>query len=115
MRQALFLIFLISTFSIVNGQEHTIAYADATYDQFNLKESHNLLEIILTIDTIPHDQKCKALRRLAHQDWKYFQNYALAKERLLKTDSIGIAKSYCHITRKAEISFQHEILSRNEI
>ncbi len=80
---------LFSTYSIAKGQEHTIASADAAYDHFNLKESHSILESILISDTIQREQKCKALRRLAHQDWKYYQNYTLAKERLLKADAIG--------------------------
>ncbi len=92
MRRFLFLILLLSTYSVAEGQEHTIASSDAAYDHFDLKESHAILEFILTIDTIQIEQKCEALRRLAHQDWKYYQNYALAKERLLKADSIGSGK-----------------------
>lgn len=92
MKRLLFLIFLLSIHSVAKGQEHTIEVADVAYDHFNLKESHTILESILAIDTIQPEQKCKALRRLAHQDWKYYQNYALAKERLRKADSIGSEK-----------------------
>ncbi|MEL7124547.1 MAG: hypothetical protein AAFO07_34255, partial [Bacteroidota bacterium] len=92
MKRLFFWILIFSTFSVANGQENTIASSDAAYDHFNLKESHTILESILTIDTIQSEQKCNALRRLAHQDWKYYQNYALAKERLLKADAIGSEK-----------------------
>lgn len=88
------IIFIVLFFSciVTKEQEITIEASDATYDHFNLKESHAILESILTIDTIQREQKCKVLRRLAHQDWKYYQNYALAKERLLRADSIGYEK-----------------------
>ncbi|NRB50044.1 MAG: hypothetical protein HRU41_20375 [Saprospiraceae bacterium] len=89
MRRLFFLILLFSTYSTARGQEHTIASSDAAYDQFNLKASHSILASILINDTIQRAQKCEALRRLAHQDWKYYQDYALAKERLSKADSIG--------------------------
>lgn len=89
MKQLLFLIFLLSIYSATQGQEYSIESADAAYDHFNLTESHAILEAILMMDTIQPEQKCKAFRRLAHQDWKYYQNYALAKERLRKADSIG--------------------------
>ncbi len=92
MRGLLFFLLLLPTYSILKGQENTIAASDAAYDHFNLKESHSILEAILTIDTIQNDEKCKVLRRLAHQDWKYYQNYALAKERLLEADFIGNEK-----------------------
>ena len=92
MRQLLFLMFLLLSYSVLKGQEHTIESSDAAYDHFDLKGSHILLESILTIDTIQTEQQCKALRRLAHQDWKYYQNYPLAKERLLKADSMGSEK-----------------------
>ena len=92
MRQLLFLILLFSTHLVLKGQEYSIESSDAAYDHFNLKESHSLLESILRVDTIQAEQQCKALRRLAHQDWKYYQNYPLAKERLLKADSMGSEK-----------------------
>jgi len=106
MRQLLMLVFLISAYSVAKGQEYTIANSDATYDHFNLKASHTILETILSIDTLPKEQKCKALRRLAHQDWKYYQDYTLAKERLLKADSIGSEKHQtwmllCRIERES--------------
>ena len=92
MKRFFFWVFLVSTYLVAKGQEHTIASSDAAYDHFNLNESHSILESILTMDTIQDEQHCKALRRLAHQDWKYYQNYALAKKRLLHADSIGNEK-----------------------
>ncbi len=92
MKRILFLLFLFQTYSLVNGQENTIESSDAAYDHFNLRKSRAILESILYTDTIQSEQRCKVLRRLAHQDWKYHQNYALAKERLLQADSIGSGK-----------------------
>lgn len=92
MRQLLYFIFLFFSGCVLMEPENTIASSDAAYDNFNLKESRTILKSILTIDTIQSEQKCKALRRLAHQDWKYYQNYDLAKERLQKADSIGKEK-----------------------
>ena len=92
MNKSLFFIFLLSTAAVAQGQGNTIESADIAYDQFNLKESNSILVSILTIDTVQPEQTCNVLRRLAHQDWKYYQNYALAKERLRKADSIGYEK-----------------------
>lgn len=92
MRQLLFFLFLFLSSCVLEEPENTIASSDAAYDHFNLKESRTILKSILTTDAIQSEQKCKALRRLAHQDWKYYQNYDLAKERLQKADSIGIEK-----------------------
>ena len=91
MRQHLFsvLLVLFSAYSGVKGQENTIASSNVAYDQFNLKKSHKILEAILSIDTLQNEQKCDVLRKLAHQDWKYYQKYVLAKKRLLQADSIG--------------------------
>lgn len=113
MRPLLFLIFFFSIYSLAKGQANTIESSDAAYGHFNLKASHAILETILTIDTIGGGQKCKALRRLAHQDWKYYQNYALAKERLLKADSIGSEKyeTWMLISRiERESQHSHEAL-----
>ncbi|MEM9364161.1 MAG: hypothetical protein AAGA43_16080 [Bacteroidota bacterium] len=93
MRRFLFLLLLLLTYSaLIMGQENTIESSDSAYDHFNLKESHTILKSILSIDTIQEEEKCKVLRRLAHQDWKYYQNYTSAKERLLTADSIGSEK-----------------------
>ena len=92
MRRLLLFLLLLSTYSVLKGQENTIRSSDAAYDHFNLKKSHALLESILTMDSVMNEQKCRVLRRLAHQDWKYYQNYALAKGRLLKADLIGHEK-----------------------
>lgn len=92
MGRLLFFLFLMLISSVLRGQENTIAAADAAYDHFNLKASHAILESILTQDTLRSEQKCKALRRLAHQDWKYYRDYALAKDRLREADSLGSEK-----------------------
>ncbi len=88
MRLLLFTL-LLSTYSVVKGQENNIESSNLAYDQFNLKKSHKILESILSIDTIQNKQKCEVLRKLAHQDWKYYQNYTLAKKELIEADSIG--------------------------
>ncbi len=76
----------------LNDNEKTIESANATYDQFDLKKSHKILEAVLSIDTLQNDQKCEALRKLALQDWKFYKNYDLAKKLLMKADSIGNSK-----------------------
>jgi len=73
-------------------EEQTIELADVAYDQFDLKKSHQILETILSKDSLQNEQKCEVLQKLAHQDWKYYQDYTLAKRRLLKADSIGNLK-----------------------
>ncbi len=83
---------LLSVNSVVKGQEKTIEYSNVVYDQFNLKKSYEILESMLFIDTLQNDKKCEVLRKLAHQDWKYYQNYVLAKKRLTEADSIGDKK-----------------------
>ncbi len=92
MKRCFFFLCLFSACYALQGQEGTIASADAAYDHFNLKASYAILESILTGDTVQSELKCKVLRRLAHQDWKYYQNYALAKERVLKAVAIGSGK-----------------------
>lgn len=89
MMRLVFLLFLLSFCSTPNEPDNTISSADVAYDAFKLKESRSILETIIATDTIQEDVKCKALRKLAHQDWKYYQDYALAKSRLLKAYSIG--------------------------
>lgn len=87
---------LLILFSACNNRitdsEKNIESADAAYDQFDLKKSNAILESMLLIDTLQNEQKCEVLRRLAHQDWKYYKNYDLAKKRLMKADSIGVSK-----------------------
>ena len=78
--------------STPNEQDNTIASSDAAYDAFKLQESRSILETILAVDTIQDEIKCKALLKLAHQDWKYYKDYALAKGRLLQADSLGREK-----------------------
>lgn len=92
MSRLIFGIILWLTAAFAQGQGYTIESSDVAYDHFKLKESHTILTTILAIDSIQAEQKCKALRKLAHQDWKYYQDYALAKERLLKADSMGYEK-----------------------
>jgi len=70
----------------------TSVSADAVFDQFDTKKSNTILESMLLIDTLQNEQKCEVLRQLAHQDWKYYKNYDLAKKRLMKADSIGASK-----------------------
>jgi len=91
--QILLLLVLFTACSgVLNDNEKTIASADAAYEQLNLKKSHNILEAVLSIDTLKNDQKCEVLRKLALQDWKFYKNYDLAKKMLMKADSIGNSK-----------------------
>lgn len=76
----------------IADSERTIESADAAYEQFDLKKSRVLLEEILLDDSTQNGQKCEALRRLAHQDWKYYKDYNSAISRLMKADSIGISR-----------------------
>ena len=89
MRQFFLLLSLVLTGCVSKNPGNTIAQADAAYDHFNLRKSRTILTTILAMDTVGKLKKCKALRRLAHQDWKYDQNYVLAKERLRRADSLG--------------------------
>ena len=73
----------------IKESEKTIEYANAAYDQFELQKSRKILEAILLTDNVQNDVKCEALRKLAHQDWKYYQDYQLALKKLLQADSIG--------------------------
>ena len=57
------------------------------YNQFDLKKSRQLLEAALAKETEQNQQKCEVLLRLAHQDWKYYQEYELAKNRLKKANT----------------------------
>ena len=92
--QFFFLILVLFSACSERLKEHekTIEFSNLAYDQFNLEKSHKILESVLIIDTLKNEQKCEVLRKLAHQDWKYYQKYDLAKERLIKADSIGNSK-----------------------
>ena len=94
MKQILLLIILVLFSACTEAQqpEQTVELANVAYDQFDLKKSHKILEAILAIDTLQDEQKCEVLRKLAHQDWKYYQNHALAKRRLIKAASLGDAE-----------------------
>lgn len=76
----------------ISGQEKTIEGADKAYDQLDLKKSREILESLLFADTLTDKQTCSVLRRLAYQDWKFFKDYDLAINRLMKADSIGESK-----------------------
>ncbi len=94
MKPHLFLIVLVlhSTCAGAQQPEPTIEFSNRAYDQFDLKKSKKILEAILSMDTLQNEEKCDVLRKLAHQDWKYYEKYGLAKRRLLKADAIGNAK-----------------------
>lgn len=76
----------------LKDNEKTIESSNAVYDQFDLKKSHKILEAVLLTDTLKNEQKCVALRKLAHQDWKYYKDYDLAMKSLIKADSIGYSR-----------------------
>jgi len=69
--------------------ELTIIAADEAYDKFDLKKSSEILNTILENSSLDNETRCKALRRLAHQDWKYFKNSDLALKGLALSDSLG--------------------------
>ncbi len=83
---------LIGCLAAFRTPAQTLESANAAYDQFDLSKSREILEAVLTIDTLQKKQKGEALRKLAYQDWKFYRNYALAKERLTSADSLGSEK-----------------------
>ncbi len=71
----------------------TLESSDVAYDQLNLRKSRMILNIMLENDSLNNDTKCNVLLKLAHQDWKHYKNYDIAKSRLLIADSIDGSKS----------------------
>lgn len=76
----------------IKDTEKTIESADVAYDQFKLEKSRRILISMVLTDSLENEQKCKALRRLAYQDWKYYKDCDLARKRLVKADSVGVSK-----------------------
>lgn len=58
-----------------------------------LIESRKLFTSVVSSKSVTKKDKCRALRELAIQDWKFYNNYEAAKEKLMQADSIGDYRS----------------------
>ena len=58
-----------------------------------LEKARALFSAVLEDKTATSEEKCKALRELAIQDWKFYKDYEGARKRLLMADSIGVYRS----------------------
>lgn len=83
---------LSGCYSQISSSGNSIQSADAAYNQLDLNGSRTILEDMLLEDNLEDKQKCEALIRLAHQDWKYYNDYDSAIKRLMLADSIGALK-----------------------
>ncbi|WP_395375873.1 hypothetical protein [Marinicella sp. W31] len=91
MKKLLFILIFITVIGCslkLKTNQQSLEYANDFYDQLNLKKSHQALESILAKDNLQNELKCEILRKLAHQEWKYYQKYVLAKKRLISADNI---------------------------
>lgn len=103
MKNLFLLILLLAVIGCKNNVERklTIESANEAYDQLDLIGSKTVLTAILEKDSLDNETKCKALQRLAFQDWKYYKDYNTAKNRLMLADSISDLKqkTWCILAR----------------
>jgi hypothetical protein len=71
----------------------TLDSANAFYNQLNLKKSREVLSAMLESESVDKETKCEVLQKLAYQDWKYFEDYNSAINKLMVADSIGFFKT----------------------
>ncbi len=67
--------------------------AEKATGSLKLEEARQLYGLVIETSNVTNEYKCKALRRLAVQDWKFYRNYTSAKQRALEADSIGNRKT----------------------
>lgn len=80
---------------------HSIGYTQSTpqnddllaaynaQGSLKLKESNVLFKKVVTNPMANNEDKCKALRQLAIQDWKFYKNYNAALEKLSQAETLG--------------------------
>ncbi|MCD4819052.1 MAG: hypothetical protein K8S23_10215 [Candidatus Cloacimonetes bacterium] len=83
--------YAVSCNKAINNPE--IVDAHDAYNQLNLELSRNILLTLIEKDNLNNEDKCKVLREIALQDWKFYKEYNLAKKRLTLADSIGSSKT----------------------
>jgi len=70
------------------GNEDLLA-AFSAQGSLQLKESNSLFKKVVSSPTATDEDKCTALRQLAIQDWKFYNDYKAAKTKIAQADSIG--------------------------
>ncbi|MCF8381446.1 MAG: hypothetical protein K9H49_17870 [Bacteroidales bacterium] len=94
-----YLFFFISLIAILgfsatsDNEELSLESANAFYNQLELKKSREILSAMLKNELIDNVTKCEVLKKLAFQDWKYYNEYNSAINRLMLADSIGFNKT----------------------
>lgn len=81
---------LTITLSSQNAKEHPdLLAAYQAEGSLQLETSRSLFEKVASNPSASKEDQCKALRALAIQDWKFYNNYNGAIDRLHLADSIG--------------------------
>lgn len=84
--------FLILPFLVFSQNSKGTTQLQAAYKaqgSLQLETSRELFTSVLHEKTASKEEQCKALRELAIQDWKFYNDYESAKQRLSIADSIG--------------------------
>jgi len=94
-----YLFFFISLIAILgfsttsDNEELSLESANAFYNQLELIKSREILSAMLKNELIDNETKCEVLQKLAFQDWKYYNDYNSAINKLMLADSIGFYKT----------------------
>jgi hypothetical protein len=94
-----YLFFFISLIAILgfsttsDNEELSLESANTLYNQLDLKGSRNILNAMAENGSLDSETRCKVLQKLAFQDWKYYNDYNSAINKLMVADSIGLFKT----------------------
>ena len=75
--------------AFAQDDEISVESADAAYIGLDLEKSYSILETLIDNGDAGDEDMCRALRKLALMDWKYYRRYEQARDRLLTADSLA--------------------------
>jgi hypothetical protein len=108
MQHCLKLVWLIifSTYSLLvisqsSKENQDLIMAFQAENSLQLEASRTLFEAVISNNLSSKEDQCKALRALAIQDWKFYENYDTAKQRLSLAHTIGdyVSETLLTLTR----------------
>lgn len=75
--------------AMAQHNEISVESADAAYIGLDLEKSYSILETLIDNGDASDEDMCRALRKLALMDWKYYRKYEESSHRLIKADSLA--------------------------
>ncbi|MEM7084911.1 MAG: hypothetical protein AAF489_01935 [Bacteroidota bacterium] len=94
-----FLVFHYVGHAQSSGQNDDLLAAFNAQGSLQLKESNLLFKKVVSDTNATKEDRCRALRQLAIQDWKFYKNYETAIEKLDQAEALGAYASETWIVR----------------